>query len=362
MMAPGLEEPLDDKFLRTLQTVAPGTLLREGLDHIVRARTGALIVVGDGPEVLSLVDGGFRVDTELMPSYLYELAKMDGAIILTQDSKRILHANVQLVPDTSIPSKETGIRHRTAERVALQTGQLVIAISQRRSVITLYQGSFKYVLRDIGFILTKANQAIQTLSRYRAVLDQALSQLSALEFDDLVTLSDAVGVLHRAGMVLSIEGEIQRYIGELGTEGRLVSIQLDELMEKVEDQVVLVVRDYAQPGADRSESEVRRELVQYAAEDLSNYLDLARILGFTGSLAVLDRPLVPRGYRLLRRIPRLPVQVVDNLVARFGNLQRILRSSLDELDQVEGIGEARARAVQEGLRRLREQVMLERRA
>ena len=192
---------LDEQMLKTVGMLAPGTMLYEGLENILRARTGALIVVGDSEQVLDLVDGGFRIDSEMRPTSLYELAKMDGAIVLSSDARRILLANAQLNPDPLIPTFETGTRHRTAERVARQTGELVISISQRRNVITLYQGNFKYVLRDVSVILAKANQALQTLEKYKSVMEQALTNISALEFEDLITLTDVTQVLQRAQMV-----------------------------------------------------------------------------------------------------------------------------------------------------------------
>ncbi len=349
-----------EDFWKLLKQVAPGTPLREGLESILRARTGALIVVGDSEEVMKLVDGGFRIDAEFQPASLYELAKMDGALILTPDCRRILFANATLIPDPSVPSYETGIRHRTAERVARQTGALVIAISQRRNIITLYKGTVKYILRDISVILTKANQALQTLEKYKSVLDQSLTNLSALELEDLVTVMDVVMVVQRTEMVLRIVSEIERYISELGTEGRLVSMQLEELVSNVAEEGSLVIRDYIADGEARTAGQVRDQMARWASEDLLDLTCVTRILGLGTAPSVLEHPVSPRGYRILRKIPRLPMPVIENLVNRFGNLQQVLRASIEELDEVEGIGEVRARAIREGLRRLREQTMLER--
>lgn len=346
-------------FWQVLQQLAPGTALREGLESILLARTGSLIVVGDSPEVLALVDGGFRLDCEFTPTRLYELAKMDGAIILSHDARRILYANATLVPDPAIPSTETGMRHRTAERVARQTGELVIAVSQRRNIISLYRGSMRYVLRDTGILLTKANQALQTLEKYRAVLSQALVNLSALELEDLVTVTDVAMVLQRTELVTRIVREIERYIIELGVEGRLVAMQLEELVTGVVEEGELIIRDYLQPGEGRTPESVREALAASGSE-IMDLTAIARALGFTGGQALLETPVTPRGYRILRKIPRLPMAVIDNLVNHFQNLPAILRATPEELDEVEGIGEARAKAIREGLRRLRDQVMLER--
>jgi len=352
----------DDRegFWKALRTVAPGTPLREGMESILRARTGALIVVADGPHVMKLVDGGFRIDFEFTPASLYELAKMDGALILTPDCRRILYANTTLIPDPAVPTVETGIRHRTAERFARQTGELVVCISQRRNVISLFKGNMRYVLRDISVILTKANQALQTLEKYKAVLDRALTNLSALELEDLVTTLDVVIVLQRTEMVLRIVSEIERYIFELGTEGRLVNMQLQELVTNVAEESTLIIRDYLQPGDGRTPESATEQMANWPSEELMDLAAISRMLGFGAIPGSLDNPVSPRGLRILRKIPRLPMPVIENLVNHLGSLQRTLRASTDELDEVEGIGEVRARAIKEGLRRLREQVMLER--
>lgn len=347
-----------ETLYKVIKMVAPGTTLYEGLENILRARTGALIVVSDSESVMKLVDGGFHINSEMEPSCLYELAKMDGAIVLSSDAKKILVANAHLTPDHLIPTSETGTRHRTAERMAIQSGELVIAISQRRNVITLYKGNERYVLKDIGTILAKANQALQTLQKYKSVLEQALANLSALEFEDLTTLADVCTVTQRSEMVSRIAAEIERYTYELGSEGRLVSMQLEELMIDVEDEGYFVLRDYLK-GEQNSAEAIKRELATWDDDDLLELNSISRILGYPGGTN-LDLSLTARGYRILRKIPRLPLPVVENLVKEFGELQKILAATTEELDDVEGIGEVRARTIKEGLRRLREQVLLDR--
>lgn len=354
------EERIDDKFMQSLRILAPGTPLREGLENILRAKTGALIVIGDSPQVMELVEGGFEINSEFSPASIYELAKMDGAIILSSDAKRILAANTQLIPDPGIPSVETGIRHRTAERVARQTGEMVVSISQRRSVITLYKGAMKYVLRDISVILAKANQAVQTLEKYKAVLDRALVNLSELELADMVTVYDVAKAIQRTEMVLRIVKEIERYISELGTEGRLVSMQLDELVTDVEPEGLLIIQDYCTILHEKTPEEILQTIRNWSAEDLLDLSLISRALGFMGNVGALDQPVSPRGYRILDKVPRLPWPVIENLVQTFGALQEILQASIEELDEVEGIGEVRARAIKEGLNRFRDQIMLDR--
>ncbi|MGE5557873.1 MAG: DNA integrity scanning diadenylate cyclase DisA [Bacillota bacterium] len=350
------ERHKDERWKKTLKMIAPGTSLYEGLENILRARTGALMVVSDSEDVMKLVDGGFKIDTELEPSKLYELAKMDGAIIISRDSRRIVYANAHLSPDSAIATTETGSRHRTAARVAAQTGEVVIAISQRRNIITVFQGGLKYIVRDIGTTLTRANQALQTLQKYKNVLTHSLTKLSGFEFEDLVTLADVVVVIQRMEMVNRISDEISWYICELGAEGRLVDLQLDELIADLEEEIHLLFQDYLPSPGSGEVQKVLSELKNFASEDLLDANMISRMLGFGGT--PLDAPVVPRGYRVMRKIPRLPMSVVENLVAAFRNLQGVINASIKELDEVEGIGEVRAKAIKDGLQRLREQVLL----
>ncbi len=350
----------EDKLLSALRIMAPGTSLREGLDNVLRARTGAIIVLSDSPQVLELVDGGFQLHCDFSPAALYELAKMDGAIILSADTKKIIYANTQLVPDPSVPSTETGIRHRTAERVSRMTDEIVIAISQRRNIISLYRGAQKYILRDLNVILSKANQAIQTLEKYKAVLDQTLVNLGALEFEDLVTVYDVSNVMQRFEMVARIVAEIKRYIVELGTEGRLINMQLVELVGNSEKEFLSVIRDYMAPGETRQPTEIREQLAEFTSDELLEPINFCRLMGYGANLNALERQVSPSGYRILQKIPRLPNTVVENLINYFGSLQEVLRASIEDLDDVEGIGEVRARAITEGLRRLQGQALIDR--
>lgn len=349
-----------DLMAESLKVVAPGTILRDGLENVVRARTGALLVISDKEAVMNIVDGGFRINSDMTPANLYELAKMDGAIILSNDVKKILIANAQLVPDPSILSKETGTRHRTAERVAKQTGELVIAISQRRNVITLYKGSYKYILKDVSEILNKANQAIQTLEKYKVVLNQAMVNLSALEFENLATVFDATKVLQRTEMVMRITVEIERYILELGNEGRLIQMQLEELTNGVEEDGINIIKDYYVSKENNSLEAIINQLKTLNSEELLELAIIAKLLGYDEGINSLDLTVSPKGYRILSKIPRIPGGVLENTIQMFGSLEQILKASISQLDAVEGIGEVRARSIKEGLRRLQEQSMVDR--
>jgi len=315
------------------------------------------VVVGDGPEVLAICSGGFLLDAEYSPQRLSELAKMDGAIILAPDASRIARANVHLVPNPNVPTSETGTRHRTAERTARGTAVPVICISESMRTVHLYVDDTRYALEDSAPLLFRANQALSTLERYRNRLDEVAAALSALEVENVVTLRDAVTVLQRVEMVRRIADEVERSVMELGSDGRLLQLQLTELLAGVEAERRLVVRDYV-PDRRRKAPVVLGQLDEIPAEQLLDLSRLAAALGY-GPDSGLDQPVAPRGYRLLSRIPRLPDRTVDALVAEFASLPRLMAATLDDLDAVEGIGAARARLVKEGLTRLAESSILE---
>jgi diadenylate cyclase len=342
-----------------LRLVAPGTQLREGLDRILQARMGALIVIGDGPEVLAVCSGGFLLDSEFTPPRLSELAKMDGAIILASDCSRVARANVHLVPDPNIPTSETGTRHRTAERVGRQLDVPVITVSEDMSVVAIHRGGEKHTLEPIPRVLARADQALQILGRYKVRLDAVSGSLSALEVEDLVTVRDVATVLQRAEMVRRIAEEIEGYVVELGADGRLVLLQLEELVGGVEDDRRLVAKDYFHSSPDVELMSVMEALAGLDDEVLLDPYAVAGVLNLGPSVGI-DSALQPRGFRLLHKIPRLPEIVSDHVVARFANLQKIMRAGVADLTEVEGVGDVRARAIKEGLSRLAETSILER--
>ncbi|WP_026874605.1 DNA integrity scanning diadenylate cyclase DisA [Jiangella gansuensis] len=346
-----------------LAAVAPGTALREGLERILRGRTGALVVLGYDKTIEAMSTGGFSLDVEFSATRLRELAKMDGAIVVDRDCTKILKAATQLVPDPSIPTTESGTRHRTAERVAKQTGFPVISVSQSMRIVAIYVDDIRYVLEDAGQILSRANQALATLERYKLRLDEVSGTLSALEIEDLVTVRDVVAVAQRLEMVRRISVEIDGYVVELGTDGRLLSLQLDELVAGVDTDRELVIRDYLPAPSGRrrrSLDEAISALDTLSGADLLDLGAVARSLGFPGGGEQLDAAVSPRGFRLLARVPRLPDSVIDRLVEHFGGLQKLLAASVDDLQAVDGVGESRARSVREGLSRLAESSILER--
>ena len=351
------EKLWDPRFVKMIKKMAPGTALREGLENILRAKMGALVLLDDSPEALRIVDCGFALNAEYTPSNFYELAKMDGALVLSGDGKRILYANAQLIPDPGIPTFETGTRHRTAERAAKQTGALVVAISHRRNIITMYLGNLRYTLKDITFILARANQALHTLERYKQALTKSLRNLNVLELEDLVSLGDVVELIIRGERVVRIAREIEQNVIELGSEGRLVSMQLEEVMPD-STGVWDLIQDYCVSPDLTAHTDVWEHLQAMPEDGLERY-GIGRLLGYGITPSTFDVPAIPRGYRILRQIPRLPGLVVDNLVSRFKMVSRIYTATTAELDQVEGVGGARARAIRDGMKRLREQTLFE---
>jgi diadenylate cyclase len=345
--------------LDALARVAPGTPLREGLDRIVKAKMGALVVVGDGPDVLSICSGGFLLDAPYSPQRLSELAKMDGAIILAPDASRIARANVHLQPGANVPTSETGTRHRTAERVARTVDVPVISVSEDMGVIAIYVGANKHVLEEIPRLLSRANQALQTLERYRSRLDEVEAELTTAELEDTVALRDVAALLRRSEMVRRIAEEIEGYIVELGVDARLIRLQLDELMGDAEDDREYVAMDYVGIDSEWTVGECLDALASLSTDDLLDLREVAFTLHSHGT-GELDGHLQPRGYRMLARIPRLPEAVIGHVVDRFGTLQKIMRATMPELVDVEGVGDARAKAIKEGLARLAQSSVLDR--
>jgi diadenylate cyclase len=358
---PSDEDPRrDPQLLSAIEKVAPGTALRQAVDDVIRSHEGALIVVGDPQELSFLYSGGIKLDAPFRPQLLYELAKMDGAIIVDTHVKRLAWANVQLMPDPTIPSDETGTRHRTAERVAKQTSALVVSVSQQRETVTVFVGQQRYQLDPVADVLAKTNQALGTLDTYRQRLEQVLTRLTALEFQNAVVLDDVVVTLQRAEMTSRMAERIERDCIELGGEGRLIRLQLEELVGNVPVERDAIVRDYHAAGAGPEATLALEGLRALRYGDLLDVDRLAELLGLARGLSVLDHAMQPRGYRVLSHIPRLPESVVRKVVADFETLEAVVRASQRDLEAVEGVGAVRAREIREGLRRLQEHNLVDR--
>ena len=349
-----------DEILEILKKIAPGTILRAGLDNILRAKTGALIVVSDEDSVADVLDGGFKLDIDFTPANIYELCKMDGAIVVSGDLKKILRANVQLVPDHNIKTVETGTRHRTAERVAKQTNKIVICISQRRGIITIFKGDYRYVVKDTQAVVMEATQMLETLEKYKKVLDHMLSVLTEHEFDDIVYLELVANSIYRSEQVMRMKTEVEKVIVELGNEGTLLNSQLLELVDNVETEEKQIIQDYRILPKTRGKKDVDTILSDIRKLDRKTLLDPEKIIKLLGyesdsTTELLDRNVSPRGYRVLNKIPKMPASIIEKIIGAFGSLQTVCDATVAELDDVEGIGERRAKIINQSLKRLQEQ-------
>ena len=349
----------EELITEVLKMIAPGTPIRDGLENILKAKTGALIVTGETKDVLELVDGGFQLDIDYTSSRLYELAKMDGAIVLSNDFKKILYANAQLIPSSNVTTTETGTRHRTAERMAKQTNSLVISISQRRSIITIFKGNQRYVLEDTSKVISKANQALQTVEKYKKVFDDKLGLLNEYEFNDIVTLENVINSIQRAEMVMKVVEEVQKAIYELGIEGRLLEMQLEELIGDLEKEELYIIKDYIAPGKKRTAEKILEEIRNLDRDDLLIAERIAKSLGYGAFDNYDEVGVYTRGYRVLNKIPRMPSNIVENLIKSFKSFQHILAADLQQLDDVDGIGEIRARTIRQSLKRMQEQFVFD---
>ncbi len=344
---------MNEELLDKIRLISPGTLLRKALDDILRANMGALILMINEPEEYpEIIQGGFDINVPFQPEYLYELSKMDGAIVISEDTKTIFKANVHLIPDPSIETKETGTRHRTAERLAKQLDKVVIAVSRRRNVITLYYKDFRYVVNDTSFVVSRVNQAISALEKYRKSFDRFILELDVMELENRTTLADAVRAMEKGLMVLKIDLEVKPYLVELGEEGRLATMQISELTENAEDLMKLLIMDYSSEHLDSKEASEILGLMLKGEMDL---IGIAKLLGYEvqAPSQMDDITISARGYRLLKYAAKIPMSVSRNVVERFKNIFSISRASLAELKSVEGIGDKRAKAILESINSLR---------
>lgn len=339
----------------TLERISPGTPLRDGLERIQRGRGGGLIVLGDGPEVTELCDGGICFDVPFSPSILRELAKMDGAVILSADGKRITRANVQLVPSPQYATVETGTRHRAAERTALQTGVPVVSVSASMNTLTLYAHGRRHRLEEPVVLMTRANQALSTVERYRQRLDIANQRLFVAEMNDYATVADVLGVLQRQMMLERAAKDLDMTIVELGADARQLTLQLAELEGSNATDIEMLVRDYIAADGAPSDAQVKAGLASLEAlpdADLLSTAALARQLGLPATEENLMQELTPRGYRALSRVPRVQKFLMDHIVGAFGKLPAILAASPEELAEAEHVSPLWARHIAEGLRRI----------
>lgn len=353
-------ENTNKEFLEILKFVAPGTEIRKGIDNILDAGTGGLLLLGSNEDVIKLCDGGFYIDTEYNPQRIYELAKMDGAIILSDDLKKIIYVNVQLQPNSEISTKESGTRHKTAERVAKQTGKLVVAISQRRKRVSVYKDDFRYILRNIPEIMTEATLAIKTLERFGDVIDKALTNLTIMEFEDLVTLFEVASILQRFALMSKVTEEIGKYVVELGEEGRLIKTQFDVIMSDLNEEIESLIKDYYNVYKEDLNCEgILKRLKSLSRDEQIEIEEIAFILGYKKRYEILDQRVVPRGYRLLGKVKRLTAMDIESLITGFDGLTAILDASEDEISEMETISKIKARSIKNEIKRLKITAQLE---
>lgn len=338
---------LEKDFDNTLKLLSPGKSLREGIDYIIQGKNGGLIVIGDTPEVLNLIEGGFRINCQYSPTRLAELAKMDGAIILSSDLKRIVRANVTLRINPSISSNETGLRHKSAEKFSKDTGQIVLAVSRRRNTLTLYSETQRYQFRDRTILLSGANQAFLSLSLYIKAMQNSVSSLNWAELNDSVTLDNVVTAICDCERVRRTEEELNRYRIELGTEAQSLHLVPTDLSEEIE-RGLLTIKDYHNKNI-HEENEVYEKIFGLDATQLTSKPEIINVLGYSNVEFSNEYVIEPRGYRILSQIPHISMKVVERIVEHFKTLYSIRTANIDELENVDGIGETRASAIKESL-------------
>ena len=319
----------DAAILReALRAVAPGTPLREGLERIQRSHTGALIVLGYTPEIQAMCSGGFDLDVAFTAARLRELCKMDGAVIIDPDLWRIRKANVQLFPDPTIPTDESGMRHRTAQRTARQTHLPVLSLSASMRMISIYVGTEHRLVEEPEALLSRANLAVDTLDRYSQRLDEVLQTLTILEMRDSATVRDVATVMQRMEMIRRITSEITEYLEELGSEGRLLAY----------------IRDPADVAR------VEAELTSLGSERIVDLTAIANILGLdVYEVADLDREIMPRGVRALSLVPHLSWNAIKAVSAHFTTLPQLRAASVADIEVIDGVGHYRAQLIVENL-------------
>jgi len=341
------ENEEEQALLGILKIVSPGSALRTAIDDVAKGRLGALIVAGNAPEVLELINGGFEVNCKFTPQKLVELCKMDGAIIVDSELKKILFANAQLIPNPKIETTETGTRHKAAERTAKQVDQLVIAVSERKGSITLYKGKTKYVLRSTQDLLNRSGETLRMLEKHKEIFNELTLNLNVLEFTNLSSLNDALLAIQRAEIIERIEQIIRRYIIELGVEGALVEMQLKEIIKGISKEELLILQDYSK----KDDLLTKMDLSKLPLDKLIDTANLLKALGYDKIEEIVE----VKGHRIASKIP-LPKDRINSMILRLGNLQSML--SLSEEALAEHLGDEQARVFFKEMSNLKEQVML----
>jgi len=336
-----------ENFLNILKLIAPGTILREAIDDIIRARNGALIVL-DASGLGKLIEGGFRVNCRLTSQRLVELSKMDGAIIISKDLSKILYSNTLLIPDSNIPSIETGTRHKAAERTAKQLETLIIAISERRRTATLYHGNTRYLVRGTQELLRRAIESLQILEKQSEIFNDMLLKFNTLEFTKLVTLNDVCMLIQRAEIMIKIFSIIKRHVIELGKESTIIKIRLRELMKDIEKEELSIISDFSKLKVKKT----KNLLSILSLEELLDITNILLALGYSNK----DLAVSSKGYRILNKLG-LPEKEIKILIEGFQNFNNLLNTSFEKI--VEKLKDKKkAKALQEKLTSMKEQAIL----
>ncbi|MBI3334331.1 DNA integrity scanning protein DisA [Candidatus Pacearchaeota archaeon] len=316
----------EEEFLSVLRMAAPGTSLRTALDGALKAGKGALIVV-ENENLLPIMDGGFRVNCRFTPQRVIELTKMDGAIILSKDLRRINHANVLLTPESVIKSSETGTRHKAAERTAKQASTLVIAISERKHEVSMFYKTMRYTLKNTDEILRKANEHIQLLEKQRELFDRHTDKLNRLELRNYPSLHQSLQVIQKGRMIQKIAEDMKRYLVELGNEGTLLKARLKEITTGIEKETNLVIKDYTK--LDIKKSKILLETLSY--DELMDHENLLRVLAY--EKATQTMPI--KGWRILSKTS-LPESDIAQIIKNSGSLGKALHSGIHAYQDVIG--------------------------
>ncbi len=318
----------DEEFYSILRLISPGTNLRTAIDGIVKAGKGALIVA-ENDELNPIVDGGFRVNAKFSPQKVVELSKMDGAIILSKDMKRINLVNVQLSPSIRIKTSETGTRHKAAERTAKQIGSLVIAISERKKETTIFYKNRKHILKNTSDILRKSSENIQILERQRELFENYLERLNKLEIRNYISLHQAIKTIQKGKVIQKISEELKKTIIEIGNEGVLLKTRLKEILMDVEKETNLIVKDYAN-------IDYKRAILILDALSYEDLLDKDKVFN---ALDCIGKPAPPelKGWRVLSKTS-LTESEIAKIIREKERLGEILKCNLKEhLDQDKAI-------------------------
>lgn len=340
----------NEQWNEVLSLVSPGSKLRKGLDNILDGQKGALILVGMNEEIEKVLDGGFILDCEYSPERLFELSKMDGAIVLDDNVEKILYANVHLQPDKRYLTEESGTRHRTAQRIAKQLNKVVIAISERKRVQTLYFGEIRYRLRTVQALVNEGVQGINTLERYKSVLDRSLTNLTLLEVDGLTTVEEVCIALQKFEMFSRIKMEVEECLFELGEEGKLLKLQFDDLVFGLDDERTEFLKDYSS-DSEKTEQDVCEEISALNDTELLDLAKISSILGYGKTARSLDNPVSTKGYRMLSKFGKLTKKDIDSLIDTFGELSKIEEAKVEELSEV--ISKFKANAIKRGFERIK---------